>query len=106
MNADNASIVEIRTHGRWIQAAEVRAVSPDRMRFSYLDEYMFGDVQIPVTLTLPVGLFPLSIPFTSRIPQQAGPRPCRMAEQFLMNLPGQRSEPVSCRGGFVRERGR
>ena len=52
------SIVEIHTQGRWIPAAEVRAVSHDQMRFSYLDEYVFGDVQVPVSLTLPVGIFP------------------------------------------------
>lgn len=58
MQACNVSIVEIHTQGCWIPAAEVRAVSHDKMRFSYLDEYVFGDVQIPVSLTLPVGIFP------------------------------------------------
>ena len=58
MQACNVSIVEIHTQGSWIPAAEVRAISHDQMRVSYLDEYVFGDVQIPVSLTLPVGIFP------------------------------------------------
>ncbi len=55
---DISPIVEIHAQGRWIPAAEVRAVSHDQMRFSYLDEYVFGDVQFPVSLTLPIGIFP------------------------------------------------
>lgn len=52
------SIVEIHHQGRWIPAAEVRAVSHNQMRFSYLDDYVFGEVQVPVSLTLPVGIRP------------------------------------------------
>jgi serine/threonine-protein kinase HipA len=52
------AIIEVHHAGRWHRAGELRALGDDKVVFTYLDEYVFGDVNIPVSLTLPVGLWP------------------------------------------------
>lgn len=52
------SIIEVFHAGQWHPAAKLRALSDNRCQFSYLDEYVFGDQGIPVSLGLPVGLWP------------------------------------------------
>lgn len=44
--------------GVWHPAAELQAFSHNRVRFNYLDSYVFGDTHLPVSLNLPVGLWP------------------------------------------------
>jgi serine/threonine-protein kinase HipA len=52
------AIVEIFYAGQWHPAAQLRALADLRCQFSYLDEYVFGGPGIPVSLRLPVGLWP------------------------------------------------
>ena len=54
MNYPTTAILELHHAGIWHQAAELQALSHDRVRFSYLDSYVFGDVNLPVSLTVPV----------------------------------------------------
>jgi len=58
MNYPSTAIIEVHHAGAWHPAAELQALSPNRVRFNYLDEYVFGDINLPVSLTLPVGLWP------------------------------------------------
>lgn len=58
MNYPTTAILELHHAGIWHQAAELQALSHNRVRFSYLDSYVFGDVNLPVSLTVPVGLRP------------------------------------------------
>lgn len=52
------AIIEVHHAGIWHPAAELQAFSHNRVRFNYLDNYVFGDINLPVSLTLPVGLWP------------------------------------------------
>jgi len=52
------AIIEVHHAGLWHPAAELQAFSHNRVRFNYLDNYVFGDINLPVSLTLPVGLWP------------------------------------------------
>jgi serine/threonine-protein kinase HipA len=52
------AIIEVHHAGLWHPAAELQAFSHNRVRFNYLDSYVFGDINLPVSLTLPVGLWP------------------------------------------------
>ncbi len=52
------AIIEVHLAGAWHPAAELQAFSHNRVRFNYLDSYVFGDIHRPVSLTLPVGLWP------------------------------------------------
>ena len=52
------SIIEVFHAGKWHPAAQLRALADNRCQFSYLDEYVFGGHGIPVSLRLPVGLWP------------------------------------------------
>ena len=52
------AIIEVHHAGAWHPAAELQAFSHNRVRFNYLDSYVFGDIHRPVSLTLPVGLWP------------------------------------------------
>ena len=50
--------IEVHHAGLWHPAAELQAFSHNRVRFNYLDSYVFGDINLPVSLTLQVGLWP------------------------------------------------
>ena len=52
------AIIEVHHAGLWHPAAELQAFSHNRVRFNYLDSYVFGDINLPVSLNLPVGLWP------------------------------------------------
>ena len=52
------AILEVHHAGAWHPAAQLQALGHNRVRFSYLDEYVFGDIHLPVSFTLPVGLWP------------------------------------------------
>ena len=52
------AIIEVHHAGLWHPAAELQAFNHNRVRFNYLDNYVFGDINLPVSLTLPVGLWP------------------------------------------------
>lgn len=58
MNYPSTAIIEVHHAGAWHPAAELQALGHNRVRFNYLDEYVFGDINLPVSLTLPVGLWP------------------------------------------------
>ena len=52
------AIIEVHHAALWHPAAELQAFSHNRVRFNYLDSYVFGDINLPVSLNLPVGLWP------------------------------------------------
>jgi serine/threonine-protein kinase HipA len=58
MNYPTTAIIEVHHAGAWHPAVELQALGHNRVRFSYLDEYVFGNIHLPVSLTLPVGLWP------------------------------------------------
>lgn len=58
MNYPTTATIEVHHAGEWHPAATLQALSYNRVRFSYLDQYVFGDISLPVSLTLPVGLWP------------------------------------------------
>ena len=60
MQYSQTSQLEVFRRGRWLAAAELRAVGPDRCRFEYLADYIFGadPHPLPVAHGLPVGFFP------------------------------------------------
>jgi len=77
----STAILELHHAGQWHPAAELRALSHNRVRFNYLDEYVFGGINLPVSLTLPVGLRPE--------PQVEGPmglQPDHRPPSFLYDL--------------------
>lgn len=58
MKYPSTAIIEVHHAGAWHPAAELQALSHNRVRFNYLDQYVFGDINVPVSLTMPVGLWP------------------------------------------------
>ncbi|MDX8399339.1 MAG: HipA domain-containing protein, partial [Gallionellaceae bacterium] len=50
------SIIEIHVDGVWHEAALIESGGRDRCTFEYLPEYVFGDICLPVSLTLPVSM--------------------------------------------------
>lgn len=46
--------VEIHRDGRWIKAASLKALGPDRCTFDYLPDYIFSDHPVPLGLAHPV----------------------------------------------------
>jgi serine/threonine-protein kinase HipA len=58
MSYPSTAIIEVHHAGQWHPAAQLHALGPHRVRFNYLDEYVFGDVNLPVSLIIPVGLWP------------------------------------------------
>ena len=77
----SSAIIEIHHAGRWHPAAQMIALSHNRVRFSYLDDYVFGDVNLPVSLTLPVGLWP-----EPRVEGPMGLQPDHRPPSFLYDL--------------------
>ena len=47
--------VQIHHAGRWHTAGSLRALDHGRGTFEYAIDYVFGDLQLPVSLNLPVG---------------------------------------------------
>ena len=58
MNYPSTAIIELHHAGHWHPAAELQALNHNLVRFNYLDQYVFGDINLPVSLTMPVGLWP------------------------------------------------
>lgn len=54
----STATLEVHHAGAWHPAAQLQALGHNRVRFSYLNEYVFGDILLPVSFTLPVGLWP------------------------------------------------
>ena len=77
----SSAIIEIHHAGRWHPAAQMIALSHNRVRFSYLDDYVFGDVNLPVSLTLPVGLWP-----EPKVEGPMGQQPDHRPPSFLYDL--------------------
>lgn len=53
------STVEIHHAGKWHVAGDLRVVDHGHGDFTYRDEYVFGDLRMPVSLKKPVGIEPL-----------------------------------------------
>ena len=77
----SSAIIEIHHAGRWHPAAQMIALSHNRVRFSYLDDYVFGDINLPVSLTLPVGLWP-----EPKVEGPMGLQPDQRPPSFLYDL--------------------
>jgi serine/threonine-protein kinase HipA len=77
----SSAIIEIHHAGSWHPAAQLHALSYNRVRFSYLDEYVFGDISLPVSLTLPVGLWP-----EPKVEGPMGLQPDHRPPSFLYDL--------------------
>jgi serine/threonine-protein kinase HipA len=77
----SSAIIEIHHAGSWHPAAQLHALSDNRVRFSYLDEYVFGDISLPVSLTLPVGLWP-----EPKVEGPMGLQPDHRPPSFLYDL--------------------
>jgi serine/threonine-protein kinase HipA len=58
MNYPAIATIEVHHAGAWHPAATLQALSYNRVRFHYLESYVFGDIALPVSLTFPVGLWP------------------------------------------------
>ena len=58
MKYPEVSLVEVHGADGWRPAGELRALSHNQASFSYLEDYVFGGNAAPVSLSLPVGLWP------------------------------------------------
>lgn len=81
MKYPSTAIIEIHHAGKWHPVAQLHALSHSRVRFNYLDEYVFGDINIPVSLTMPVGLWP-----EPKVEGPMGPQPDQRPPSFLYDL--------------------
>ncbi len=81
MQYPTTAIIEVHHAGKWHPAAELHALSHDRVRFNYLDEYVFGDINLPVSLTMPVGLWP-----EPKVEGPMGLQPDHRPPSFLYDL--------------------
>lgn len=77
----STAIIELHHAGHWHPAAQVHALSHNRLRFNYLDEYVFGDINLPVSLTMPVGLWP-----EPKVEGPLGLQPDHRLPSFLYDL--------------------
>lgn len=77
----STAIIEVHHEGHWCPAAELHAFSHNRVRFNYLDEYVFGDIHLPVSLRMPVGLWP-----EPKIEGPMGLQPDHRPPSFLYDL--------------------
>ena len=53
-----ACVVEIHHAGAWRPAGELRVLGPNKAVFTYREDHVFGNHAMPVSLALPVGLWP------------------------------------------------
>ena len=88
------AIIEVHHAGLWHPAAELQAFSHNRVRFNYLDSYVFGDINLPVSLNLPVGLWPepMMQGLTGQVPDHRPPSflydlvPQGQGRKFLLSV--------------------
>ena len=76
-----ATTIEIHHAGAWHAAAELTAYANNRIRVSYLDEYVFGGLGLPISLRLPV-----AIAAEPMMEGPVGPEPDRRPAPFLYDL--------------------
>ena len=68
------SVVEVHHDGNWHPAGELRVLGANKAIFAYREDYVFGPHPLPVSLTLPVGLWPPAM-VEGLIGQQTDQRP-------------------------------
>ncbi len=81
VNYPSTATIEVHHAGAWHPAAELHALGHNRVRFNYLDQYVFGDIHLPVSLTLPVGLWP-----PARVQGLTGLEPDHRPPSFLYDM--------------------
>jgi serine/threonine-protein kinase HipA len=75
------SSVEIHHAGAWHRAGELRALGTHAAAFAYDDNYIFGDVALPVSLRLPV-----SFDAREMVEGMLGPQADRRPPSFVYDL--------------------
>jgi serine/threonine-protein kinase HipA len=75
------SIVEIHHAGAWHAAGELRAIGANQAVFTYREDHVFGSQAIPVSLALPVGLWPPAM-----TEGMLGPQPDQRPPSFVYDL--------------------
>ena len=88
------AIIEVHHAALWHPAAELQAFNHNRVRFNYLDSYVFGDINLPVSLNLPVGLWPepMMQGLTGQVPDHRPPSflydlvPQGQGRKFLLSV--------------------
>ena len=81
MDYPQKTFIELHHAGQWHVAAELTAFSGNRMRVNYLDSYVFGGIDVPLSLRLPV-----SISAEPLMEGPAGPEPDRRPPPFFYDL--------------------
>lgn len=81
MKYPSLAIVEIFHAGAWHPAGQLRATAHNRVQFSYLDDYVFSGPGIPLSLRMPVGLWPEQM-----VQGMTGLEPDRRPPAFLYDL--------------------
>ena len=59
MQYPSACTVQVHHAGSWHPAGELHALGPNQARFAYNEAYVFGGPGLPVSLALPLGLWPV-----------------------------------------------
>lgn len=81
MDYPAVTIVEIHHAGAWHRAGELRALGTNEAVFSYDEQYVFGDIALPVSLQLPV-----SLSATAMTEGPLGPQRDRRPPAFVYDL--------------------
>jgi len=68
MRYPSACTIQVHHAGAWHPAGELRALGPHQARFAYNEAYVFGGPGLPVSLALPVGLWPVDVDTDTRPP--------------------------------------